>query len=160
MNTEETTLFDTSFESTTQQRRWHLLPSNIHLINLFGLLFGLYYLIAILVEIPHVLQKTGSTGQIENMVIAVIWITVILKLLPILLMHLLLIFEWKWAIRFCWVGLGAVVLLVYTEIKGASLGLISMAMYIVYIHYFIQLFKVRQKWEMAAITRWNKKAKN
>ncbi|RAJ79069.1 hypothetical protein CLV59_106129 [Chitinophaga dinghuensis] len=155
MNTEETTLFDASFESTIKPLRWSILPLNVQIICWIGLFLGLYLTLTSLMALPGLIQATLS-GDLDLLTILVLWTTTFLKIFPIPLMHLFVLIEKKWAIRFSWIGLIALAFLAVCDFTRGFISFFSIIIYLVYIIFFVQLLPLQKKWESGAISTMDK----
>ncbi len=153
MNTEETTVFDAAFESTTQPLRWSIVPLNVQIICWIGLFFGLYLTFTTLMAIPGLIRVTGD---LDIVTMLLVWTTALLKIFPIPLMHLFVLIEKQWAIRFSWVGLIAIAFMAVSDFTRGFISFLSIIIYAVYVVYFVQLLPLQKKWESGAISTMDK----
>ncbi|RAJ79068.1 hypothetical protein CLV59_106128 [Chitinophaga dinghuensis] len=157
IESEEISVFDEGFEEFTKPRRLHILPGYLITMSAIGLFIGMVVFWGLFEGLSGALSANGhglGAGYRLGIYIALGFGFMLAS--SIFLMHLLVLLEWKWAIRFQWAGLfTATIILGGLCVVTESMPFLFFATIVFYIFYFFKIFPLKKAWEDAV--SWRKK---
>ncbi len=154
MEPEDISVFDESFEKLMKPRRIRILPVYLVVMSAIGLLYGVFIFFAMFDGFSNVLMPPGGDALSYHIGLYISLGFGILLVSAFFLMHVLVLLEWKWAIRFQWAGLAAATLIIGGIcFINESMPFFFFVTIVFYIFYFFKIFPLKNKWEDAVSWR-------
>lgn len=152
--TEQTTIFDDSFDAL-RPRRFTLMPLFLKIYLILFSIYGIYQVFGrsyYMYKMIHFYVEQDLFG-VSDLRITIMLARSFLGAVVIVTMLLSLWMEWKWAIRFNWVvlvywALMAVVDYVSGNGYGYYLGIIALVL----APYYSMLYHIQKRWERDAVS--------